>query len=255
MSPASSLGQLITFSVEVDPDQPVAKWAWIDIKKGDTVQKIASRRGHPEDARRIADANGIRSVRSPFSGHGKKRIKVPGESDIVVHVLAGDAPPRIIGGYAKLDTQDRPGRTGLTTFTGYDPVTMEIPVRFDTVATTGQGADIEDDIALLERMAGRGAYAGAAVGPPPIVRVSTTNAKGEIVPLVPANYQWSASNPGAPLWRIQNPIDWDDSVPDGVLRNDAGNRIRQRATITVQQHTNLRLLQRSVSQRHKANKK
>jgi hypothetical protein len=247
----SLLGQLITFAVEIDPDVPVTKWEWVDVKKGDTVQKVASRRGHPEDARRIADANGIRSVRSVFSGHGRKKIKVPGESNIVVRVLAGDSPPHITGGYAKLDIQDRPQRTGLTRFTGYDPVTMDIPIRFDTVAQGGQGVDIEDDIALLERMAGRGAYPGAAVGPPPIVRISTTNARGEIVPLIPANYQWSLANPGAPLWRIQNPIDWDDSVPAGVLRNDAGNRIRQLATVTVQQHTNLRMLQRSVTQRHK----
>jgi hypothetical protein len=54
------------------------------------------------------------------------------------------------------------------------------------------------------------------------------------VPLIPRQLPVVAAEPGAPLWRIAG-IDWDTSVPDGVLRNDAGNRIRQKATVTVQQ--------------------
>jgi hypothetical protein len=104
---------------------------------------------------------------------------------------------------------------------------MEVPIQFENVRGSREGLDIERDIALLERMAGRGNFEGAAIGPPPVVRVSTTNSKGEIVPLIPRGYQWSLQNPSAPLWRIAG-IDWDTSVPDGVLRNDAGNRIRQK---------------------------
>jgi hypothetical protein len=240
--PASMLGQLLSFAVERDDDQKFGSWIWVNVHKGDTVQKVATRRGHPELARTIADANGIRSVRAKFSGRGRERIKVPGRlrDALSFDVLAGDEPPRITAGYAKFDVVDRPQREGLTVFTGYDPLQMEVPIQFENVRGSREGLDIERDIALLERMAGRGNFEGAAVGPPPVLRVSTTNSKGEVVPLIPRGYQWSRQNPAAPLWRVAN-IDWDTSVPDGVLRNDGGNRIRQKATVTLQKRTVIRL--------------
>lgn len=254
--PGSRLGQLITFAVEVDEDQRYASYVWVNLKVGDTVQKVASRRGHPEDARAIADLNDIRSTQSkllhkPRRRNDRTRIRVPGtlrRAD-VFHVLAGDTPPRIVGGYQKLEVIDRPGRTGITHFTGYDPVTMEVPIRFENVIA-GEGVEIENDIELLERMAGRGAFKGAATGPAPVIRLSTTSDTGRLVPLIPRNYQWSNQNPSAPLWRIAD-IDWADDVPEGVLRNKSGNRIRQRAVVTVQQYTHVSFEMRSAAQRAK----
>lgn len=246
--PVSRLGQLITFSIQTDDDQRYDQNIWITVQKGDTVQKVASRRGHPEQARAIADLNKIRSVRQVLK---VKRLKVPGTLRAAdsFHVLAGDGAPRIVGGYAKLETLDRPQRVGLTAFTGYDPIAMEIPVRFEGVLS-GEGAGIEDDIRLLERMAGRGSFAGTASGPPPVIRVSTTNSRGDIVPLIAFSYQWSAQNPSAPLWRVAG-IDWDAEP----LRNRAGNRIRQIATVTLQQHVRVSLATRSAATRAKAKPK
>jgi hypothetical protein len=244
--PSSALGQMISFAVERDDDQKFGPWIWVNVHKGDTVQKVASGRGHPELARTIAKANGIRSVRAKFSGRGKTRIKVPGRlrDALSFDALAGDEPPRIIAGYAKFDTVDRPQREGLTVFTGYDPIQMEVPLRFENIRGGGGGLDIERDCALLERMTGRGNFEGAGIGSPPVVRVSTTNARGEIVPLIPRGYQWSLQNPSAPLWRITN-LDWDQSVPDGVLRNSAGNRIRQKVTVTLQKRSTISLATRA----------
>lgn len=222
---------------------------WVKVKKGDSVQSIASGRGHPEEARKIADANDIRSVRSKFSGRGKKQIRVPRElrASESFHVLAGDTPPRITNGYAKFETVDRPMRAGLTMFTGYDPIEMEVPIRFEatTFSDAGEreGSGIEDDIALLERMAGRGQGSVSGVGPPPVVRVSTTRGR-DTVPLIPSNYQYSEQNPSAPLWRVAG-VEWDD----GAWRNDHGNRIRQLAVVTLRQHVRVNLVTHSATQR------
>jgi hypothetical protein len=243
--PRNRYGQLISFAIDQDDDQRFAHWITIKIKHGTTVQKVAGERGHPKDARAIADKNGIRSVRSKLSRH---TLKVPGNliAAASFHVLAGDQPPRPVSGYAKFSVLDRSQRVGLTTFDGYDPFSLEVPIRFEAFVD-GAGLDIERDIALLERMAGRGSFPGAAVGPPPIIRVSTTNAKGEVVPLIPANYQWSPRNPTGPLWRVAG-IEWDEDAK----RNAAGNRVRQLAVVTLQQHTRICLLDRSVTARAKA---
>lgn len=246
--PRSVIGQGITFAIEVDADQKFQSRIWVEVKKGDTVQKIVSRRGHPEQAREVADLNDIASVRSVLK---RKRLRVPGNlrQASVFHVYAGDDPPRIVDGYAKLETVDRPSRVGLTQFSGYNPIMFEVPIRFEAYLL-GEGVQIERDIELLERMAGRGHFSGAGVGPPPIIRVSVTDNKGNNVPLIPNNYQWSKQNPSAPLWRVAG-IEWED----GALRNSVGNRIRQLATVTLQQHTRITLATRSVTQRTKARKK
>jgi hypothetical protein len=240
-----TVGQLITFSIETDADQKYSDFIWVPVKKGDTVQKIAAERGNPEDARLIADLNDIRSIRSIL---GRDQIRVPGtlRKGDVFHVLAGARKPVVTKGYAKFTTQDRPGRVGIDVFDGYDPIEMEIDVQFERAALT-PGATIENDIALLERMGGRGDFAGASSGPPPTVRISTTGPGGQLVPLMPANYQWSSANPSAPTWHVLDPISWGDSWADahGLLH-------RQLATVTVRQVVKLNLLSRSATERSKA---
>lgn len=251
--PRNQYGQLISFGIEVDQDQRFKKWMWVDVKVGDTVQKIASRRAHPEDARKIGDENKIRNLRRvlrhrPPNKNDVKKIKVPGElrSDSTFDVLAGDQPPRVLEGYAKFEVIDRALRVGILTFSGYDPMVLEVPIRY-LAGPGGDGSDLEKDIQLLERMAGRGNFRGAATGPPPVIRLSTTGPKGGVVGLLPANYQWSRLNPDAPVWRVTG-IDWDAEP----RRFDNGNRKEQLATVTVMQHTPINLLQRSAAQRNKA---
>jgi hypothetical protein len=244
--PVSELGQLITFAVEEDPDTRYKTWIWAPVNVGDTIQKIAARRGHPEDARAIADKNGIRSVRSKLS---RKTVKVPGSSRnaLSFNVLPGEAAPVIVGGYAKFSTVDRPQRVGLTKFDGFDPITMDIAVRFESWQDRDGGVQLERDIELLEGMAGRG-RGRDAVGAPPTVRISTTGASGQIVPLVPANYQWTSRNQAAPVWYVAN-IDWDAEP----LRSGGGRRLRQLATVSVQQATRTNLAT-SLAARNKGKK-
>ena len=77
-----------------------------------------------------------------------------------------------------------------------------------------------------------------------VVRISATDAHGNIVPLIPPDYQWSHHHQHAPLFRISS-ISWDT----GPLRTSLGYRVRQTATVTVTQYTPLTFVKRSVAQR------
>jgi hypothetical protein len=201
------------------------------------------------------------------------------KSNFSFSVLADEQPPRITSGYAKFSTIDRPERRGLTIFDGYDPLTMVVPIRFeeyrramaglaDTVypqdsidvgghqigtnsSAAGRlrnpqidvsrdfGQSVEDDIELLERMAGRGTFQGAASGPPPVLHVSSTDDQGNMVGLIPRSYQWTRTTQSGIKWRIAG-IEWDESP----LRDAFGRRIRQSAVVTLQEHTQIHLATR-----------
>jgi len=243
--PVDSRGrQLITFATEAEQDRRYIRYVWVPVRPNDTVKKIAARYGHPEDVRIIADMNGIGSVTKKLS---RKRVKVPGSARPSgrIQVMAGEEAPQITGGYSKFSTLDRPARTGLTKFDGYDPVTMAVAIQFENWSGR-DGSGIEGDIAQLERMAGRGDFKGAAVGPPAVIHVSTTNASGTVIPLIPLNYQRYPQNPSGPLWRVTN-IEWDANP----LRDSKGRRTRQKAVVTLQQHTRVStaVQNRSASER------
>jgi hypothetical protein len=252
--------QMITFVVEtMKGDAPPF---WITVHAGDTVQRIAANHGHPELARTIAKLNGIRSVKRVLRHHPKRkgdlhRVKLPGrmKKSWGFSVLAGSSPPSVVSGYAKLTTTDRPRRTGISTFVGYDPIVMEIPIMLSTVSGE-TAAGIETICGRLEAMAGRGDFEGAARGAPPVLRISTTDANGAVVPLIPHNYQWADDNANAPLWRVGssnggNPIQWGTQPGTEVMRNRDGQRRLQTATVTVEQYTSVQLASRSVTTRKK----
>jgi len=263
--PSNWAGQMITFAAEVDPDATYRRYIWIRALRNDTIKKIAARRGHPEMAADILTLNKGRDVlphpkRQP--GHKPPPIpklrsitnvlrfnvplRIPGvlKPGEYLHVNADDKPPVIKAGYAKYDVVDVPGRLGISRFLGYDPIAIDVPIRFENYAAQ-QGATIETNIQILERLAGRGDYPGAAFGPPAVVRVSVTDNNGNTIPLIPPDYQWSHQHQNAPLFRI-SAIAWDDQ---DVHRTAVGYRVRQTAVVTLTQYTPLTFVQRSVAQR------
>jgi hypothetical protein len=145
-------------------------------------------------------------------------------------VLAGDGSPTVTGGGAKVAIVDRPQRVGLTVVSGYDPLTLDIPIMFDAMAATSPRTpqDIESDIRKLEWMTGRGLLYNGEIGSPgqgdpPLVRVFTANARGDRTPLVPVQYQTDNL-----YWLVSN-VQWDAN-PD---RAPSGYRLRQKATVTL----------------------
>ena len=265
---------MVTFGAELDPDSSYSRYVWVRARKGDTIHAIAGRRAHPELAADILALNRgadvlphptrkprqkappvpkLRTIKQVLRANAA--IRLPGimRDGEFFSVHAGDNPPIITSGYAKYDTVDVPGRLGINRFLGYDPLVMSIPIQFENYADRfdasghnvgNSGLAVERDIQILERFAGRGDYPGAALGPPAVLRISTTDSTGNVVPLIPPDYQWSQQHRQAPLFRITG-ISWDA----GALRTDDGYRMRQSATVTVTQYTPLVFVQRSVAAR------
>jgi hypothetical protein len=265
-------GQAITFAIVYDEDQKYANYRWIKTKPGDTIRKIVGGLGRGDQAKEVARLNRVAKpttiLRHPpkRDKHGKKiryrndrkRIRLPGtlrpDQRFNVYADFGGRAPRVSVGYAKIEPIDRPGRTGVSHFTGYDPVRMTLPVTFDAWESPNEGSgrpsQIEEDMALLERMGGRGDFHGASIGSPPLITVSTRDNNGKIIWLIPSNYQWSSDNDTVPLWRVVD-IDWDESP----LRNNAGNRMRQDVTVTVEAYTSVKSVARSLAKRKRGSRR
>lgn len=240
--PANEIGQLIKFAMVTGVDKRFTGFRYEPVTKANnTISKIARKVG--QDVNELKKLNGVRHADAPLK---RKQVRV---RDMLTEgtafvVLAGDEPPRVTDGYPNITVVGRAERVGLSVFTGYNPSILEVPIRFESLDDEGSfrrsssasptlGSEgIEADIALLEKMAGRGAFPGAGQGPPPIIRVATTNERDEAIPLVPMNYQYDKEkNPYAPLYWIEG-IDWDA----GALRNEKGHRIRQLATVRLIQY-------------------
>lgn len=266
----------VNFGTVSDPDADYSKYTWVRARKGDTIRKIAGRRSHPEKADTVLKLNlgrdvlphpkrkphqkvpptpKLRNVTQPLRAGAS--IKLPGTmaQGFFFQVTCGEKPPVVKKGYANFDKVVVPGRTGIERFLDYDPIEMDIAIAFEAFGAEGPNAgtipqqgSIEQRIQILERMAGRGTYPGSGYGPPAVIVVNTTNDAGQIIPLIPLQYQWTRQHQNAPQFRITG-IAWEDSAD--VLRNDAGYRVRQRAVVTVTQYTPLVFVQRSMAQRAK----
>lgn len=131
--------------------------------------------------------------------------------------------PAITGGGAKWNTVDRPLRTGLSVFAGYDPVQLTIPLLFDNFI---QGDTIEDDVDLLWRMWGRGVKAANA---------SANKAAPVIVvdgDLLPKMVRYGSSNQDPPNWVITDIT--EDAT--SAVHNSASHLVRLAVTVTLTQY-------------------
>lgn len=154
-------------------------------------------------------------------------------------VLAGDQPPTVTDGYAQWAQVQRPLRTGLVVYTGRNPISMQVSVRFmlfdkqrSWLISDAAGVIVEEQIALLEWMAGE----GIDVGPSPIVYLTTYDGVGNTNPLIPFQYQngtksvpaFFGDHSYAPRWVITG-LTMDTSP----IRTANGYRVRQDATVTA----------------------
>lgn len=163
--------------------------------------------------------------------------RTPGESSKItltilntntsVTVLAdlNTGRPAVVGGGAKWNTVDRPLKTGLSVFAGYDPLQLSIPLLFDNFR---QGDTIEDDVDLLWFMFGRGVGAAntqTKSKQAPILTVDGT--------LLPPNVRYSASdNPSPPNWVIT-----DISEDSGsAVFNSANHLVRLPVVVTLSEY-------------------
>jgi hypothetical protein len=188
-----------------------------------------------------------------FSASNNKQFKV----------LAGDQAPMIVGGYGKWTTIDRPLHRGVTTFQGYDPISIQVSVRFMRFSHGGWATDDdartsstsenpagfanELDIFALEWMAGE----TWGSGPSPKVWMTTFDGNANTTPLIPFEYQ--AATPGTPSagettpWVITS-LQWDPSP----IKSRYGYRIKQDATVTLQLYSTVDPVQNRGLSRTKA---
>jgi hypothetical protein len=244
-----SIGQTINWAIETSPlTDKSYSWATVT-KTTDSCRKLAAHYGHPELARSIAALNGLSNA--GFKLKIGRRIKIPTalKAGKNFSCYADDQPPTITDGYALLQVVDRPANIGYDQFYGYNPIAMDVPIQFIAYTGLSTSLEVENAISLLEGMAGRGPNSNAGNGPPPTLRLSTTDKNGVVVPLIPANWQWTAKSASGILWRI-NTITWGTD-PKSVRRDAGGYRTLQKAVVNVWQSTTFKALTESVADRAK----
>lgn len=93
------------------------------------------------------------TIKAPGTGIGKSSGN-PGGG---VTVLIGDGGARITDGFGGWEIVPRPRKTGMTLWTGFQPITLEIPLIFHTKSREyDEGKELENDCATLAQLAGRG---------------------------------------------------------------------------------------------------
>jgi len=142
----------------------------------------------------------------------------------VVRVLRGPDPPKMTGGMGGWQIINRPRRSGITQWTGYEPYQMEVSVMFD-----GWHAQesVEDDIRRLNMM-----QTGSDYQPPPTIKIDGA------LPVAGA------------IWVIST-IDWGDIVYWKQSPTGEFNRYRQDAVVHLLQYVaEERLVLRNVGLPH-----
>jgi hypothetical protein len=154
-----------------------------------------------------------------------------GTDYFIVYADLNVGAPVLTGGYAKWNTIDRPERKGLTTFAGYDPVELTVPILFDNFRS---GYNVEAAMTLLERMAGRGPGAAATKSvntTPPVIEI-----QGDALTRIIANYKT------APNWVVTN-IEWDAS---SFLYNHNENIVRAACVVTCEEYVDSPVLRKAT---------
>jgi hypothetical protein len=142
-----------------------------------------------------------------------------------VTALLAEERPDVTDGYGGWNEIARPRRAPITTWAGSPGLKLTLPLLLDGWAT---GRSVERDVSQLEQMA----LPGASDGDPPRVRLQAT---GGAVP-----YQGRA-------W-VVTALAFGDA-----LMNDAGNRVRQKVTVSLLEYVyDVYLAQRSAANRRRA---
>jgi len=152
-------------------------------------------------------------------------------------VLANSESLQPTEGYAIYARVKRPQRKSLTILEGYEPMTLQVPILFDT-STVADSKAVETDIQILEWMAGRGVkfktQKEGGVGTPgegnsPLIQVESFDSRGE-TPLVPLQFQTKS------LYWVITGIEWNKTLGSGVMRDENGYRVRQAAVVTLTEY-------------------
>jgi hypothetical protein len=153
---------------------------------------------------------------------GWARLEADDDPKMSLLCELGDAFPAITQGYGGWDEVDRPHNVSLTTWRGFKPTGIDLPLMLDQWAL---GTSVETAVDVLEALAGRGRLrTNAAAGgyaQPPLLIVHTAG----VMP-------YDAHGFPDERWVITN-LDWNE---DDTITNDAGNRVRAPVTVSLLQY-------------------
>ncbi len=153
-----------------------------------------------------------------------------GKQKRVVEVLADEAAPTPSAGYAKWAHIQRPQRTALTVLEGYEPMTLTVPVLFDSIRDNGIRENVELQIQRLEWMAGRGILFQApykpGVGKPPLIEVYSAKFEQRATELIPKPFETPNIK-----WYVD-----DLTFDEHPLRGTQGARRRQACVVKLVQY-------------------
>lgn len=140
------------------------------------------------------------------------KVTFAAESIAAVSVLLDETPVQVTGGYGGWTVTSRQRRTGLTMWTGKDPIRMSIPILFDGYADR-QGQEV--NISRVSRMA----LPPSGGEEPPVVKIS-----GKGVP-----------KPGPTKWVIEN-LQWGTNIIWDNDKNGSLVRLRQDCVVNLIQY-------------------
>jgi hypothetical protein len=147
---------------------------------------------------------------------GYARLTADDDPALTVICELGDAAPLITQGYGGWEEVDRPGRESITTWRGFKPLAIDLPILLDDHAA---GRSVEPSISILEALAGRGKLRTG--GRPPLVVVHTSG----VMP-------YDAQDYPDLRWVIQT-LDFDETE---TIVNDHGNRVRAPVAVSLLQY-------------------
>jgi hypothetical protein len=161
---------------------------------------------------------------------GWARLTADDDPALSVVCELGDGFPAVTDGYGGWDTVDRPHQTSITTWRGFQPIAIDLPLDLDQLAT---GESIEAAIDVLEALAGRGRLRTG--GQPPLVEVHTAGVMPQDAHVFP-DLRWVITSLG-----------WDEQE---TIVNDHGNRVRAPVTVSLLQYEADRRLQDAAFELH-----
>src|SRR4051794_2909103 len=153
------------------------------------------------------------------------RMRPEDDGDLVLLVELGNTFPRPPPGFAGWDVVDLPGSVGITRWKGHDPIGIDLELFFNDDDLTNS---VEDAIATLEAMAGRGIK--RKKDQPSVLKVDA----GGLMP-----YDWHQFPDTR--WVI-NGLEYSTD-PEDLIVNTHGNRVRQAVTVTLLQFVDDQRLQ------------
>lgn len=147
-----------------------------------------------------------------------------------VNAICGTEGVTVTGGFAKWQTVGRRQRIGVSVLEGYDPYTITVPLIFDSL---GDPKGVEDEIEVLEWMAGRGRlFRGrpghSGEGETPLLQIYAASGSKLVPPeCTTKDIRFVVTN-----------IEFNTCGRDWIqpIREPNGIRIRQAVTVTLTQY-------------------